>query len=694
MSTLRRIRQNMVLIVIVILIALLGFILTDLFSSLGSVFAAPPDYGSVAGKTITYQDFNERYQQQLQQVNGSDEVASERIKDQVWNQMVNEIIFDKEFEDIGLETRADELYDLMAGDHISQGAANVFFGGNLQGYDKDLAKTYLQNLVDGDEESQNQLALIEEYLARERNTTKLGNIMNAAYLSSSALARQKYKDQNAKRNVSFLAVNYAQVPDSAVNVTDSDLQNYINENSARFEQEDQTTIRFAKFDIIPSPQDSAKSLKQLAGWRKSFAETENDSTFSVRRSDNATYQEDYLPVSRLPISLQESFVGGTAGDVFGPVLEGNYYRLYKLVGTQEVENPSVKINQIQINITGGDTTAARDKARSIARQANAGNFSDLMEENNGVEMGWFNAGVFGADFDEAVQKASVGQIVGPVKGNRGFHVVQVLAKTNLGYNIASVEDAITFSDSTRNAMYIASNLFADTVRVVGDINLAGQAKNILVDESDPLTNQSLNLKRTMPGGRKLILWALFEEKGASTIEPYRVGDAFIVAQVTDKKYKGLQNVASLRDQIEPTVRNKKKAELIIKELNALGGGSDLNALKDSYSRQAFVNTANDISFESTTIPGIGNDAKIIGKVAGMAQGETSAPMEGQNGVYVVQVTSVTDAAEPDEATIATLKTSDVGQNQFALRNKLSEALKDIADVQDERAEAESALNGN
>ena len=85
-------------------------------------------------------------------------------------------------------------------------------------------------------------------------------------------------------------------------------------------------------------------------------------------------------------------------------------------------------------------TEAAAKAQELFDEANAENFADLVEANssdtgskaNGGSLGVFGRGVMTPAFEEAAFSAAVGQIVGPVETEFGYHVIyktdEVVAK--------------------------------------------------------------------------------------------------------------------------------------------------------------------------------------------------------------------------------------------------------------------------
>ena len=703
MSALSRIRNNMGLVATIIFIALLAFILTDFLAGVTGVFGGPPPAGTVAGAEISDQEFELRVANRNQQ-GANTQLQRSMLRNQVWNEMVNDRILNAEYEKIGLSISDEELIDMMAGNNIPQDVLDYFsrfYGAN----DITTIKQVLKYL-NSDPRGKDELLRLEDYLLRSRGQEKYLNLVEASFLGSKAWARDLYKKQNRKVNISYLSVPYTTIPDSTVPVSDSELRDYISDHEDQFKQEEETHIRFVTFNIIASAADSVAIFKKLNNRKSTFSKEDNDSLFTAGRTRN-TYSVNYLPISSpsIPAAIRDSVVDAEPKAAFGPIMEGGYYKVFKVVGTETGEVEYAKINHILITPDGNtneDTTAARNKAADIRRQAvNGGDFSQLAADNSddpssknrGGTIGWYSRNQFGEEFDEAIDAASVGSVIGPVKGRGGFHVVQIVAKTNKTFNMAEIEEEIDAGSETTRKIYREANTFAAKLKSVGNIDQAAGEMGYVAQESGPLSKISTSVPG-LNGGRNLIVWGLHNDVQATSraLDVDRL--KYVVGQVVRKVDEGLKSIDDpiTRNQVLTQVRNQKKAEQI-KSTLASTAGQDLNAMKTAAGAGATVSTATNIAFDAATIPGIGREPKIIGEALGMAEGETSAPIEGTTGVFVVNVTSITEAPEPDEATIKSLLVSQRLQGRGTLSSRVIPALTELADVEDNRDELEYLRQG-
>lgn len=122
---------------------------------------------------------------------------------------------------------------------------------------------------------------------------------------------------------------------------------------------------------------------------------------------------------------------------------------------------------------------------------------------------------------------------------------------------------------------------------------------------------------------------------------------------------------------------RKKAEIIKKKMN----GNSLEAVAKASG--ASIQTATGISLKTPVLPNMGNEPKVVGKAFGLAAGKTSEIIEGNSGMFMVRAKTVTKA--PEVPSYATYITQDRSQNQSYAISKAYIALKDKAEIKDNRA---------
>jgi peptidyl-prolyl cis-trans isomerase D len=692
-----KIRNNLPLVAVVIAVAILAFTVQDSLSRIVGGGSTVNEVGEVAGVTIEVQEFNERYLTQLnnQRPAGAPaltDIQRNQVLDQAWNQMVSEIIYEKELGKVGLEITGAEMADIFTGRNLSPFVRNYFepyFQSQGQQFTGAAVRDYIQTLQQqGTMEQKQSFKDFETGLREYRAQERFNNMVKAGFVASDAMAKKSYMDKSRTFSISYLNVPFSAIPDSTVELSDSDFREYIDEYEYRYKQDAQTQIRYVVFNITPNASDSAAARNELLRDQERFKEALSDSTFTIGKT-RTPYNNQLVAISEVSPLVQREIVNASAGDLFGPYLERDgYYKLFKLVETEAAEESWAKIRH-RVVFFGTDTTAAREEAASLLRTARSQGMDSV---DNVIELGWYRKGSMGTDFDEKVSSASKGSIIGPIKSNQGWHVVEILDKTNRRFGVANIENQIIYDDPTKDAVDKEASVLAAKAMSMNSIEAAASEEGLVSYPSQalsPETPATTTLTGVQEGSREIITWALKAEEGEFS-EIFESGDAFVFAQVTSKTNEGVQGVDDLKGSIRPLVLNEKKTATI-KERLAQIGGSDLNAMMSSYNQQfggnATIGNASDITFNSNSISGIPGSTTLIGTVTGLDQGQVSGPVAAAMGVYVVKVDNITEPGEPDPTLLATEKGTLNVNKQGELSRRIESAMRELADIKDQRYKA-------
>lgn len=147
--------------------------------------------------------------------------------------------------------------------------------------------------------------------------------------------------------------------------------------------------------------------------------------------------------------------------------------------------------------TDAQIATAQQKAQSIAQRARAGeDFAKLVRENsdspdreNGGAIGMRTADRYPPLFVDAVQSTAVNGIAGPVRSSAGFHVLKVLAKSQLGSADATVTQTqvrhiLLLNDPKRTTAQAVAQLAEFKRRLqAGTADFAGLARDNSQDAS-------------------------------------------------------------------------------------------------------------------------------------------------------------------------------------------------------------------
>jgi peptidyl-prolyl cis-trans isomerase D len=689
-----------VIMAIFIAIALISFILMDSKSDSGR----PTSYtiGKVNGTAVEMNDFNKRVKteenKQAQQRNGQQPTGADvlRIRDQVWNQIVAENVFYATADKLGINLTSKELSSIL----LSNDPSNPFMQerslmtpeGKL---DLTKASEAIANIKKYKGEQRDNIdAQIIEPLKLSTAAAKYGAMMSAAAYYPTWMQEKDATDEKNFAAISYVAVPFNEISDSAVTVKDEEINSYVAKHKTMFKQEAGRTISYVTFSQNPSATDSANAKKIVEDLKAGFASDTSASGFVARNSSVVDFVDDFLPLSRIPSNVKDSMVKYGNGVVSGPFVDGENYSIAKVLGSKQLPD-SVKARHILIGTrdpqSGAelmvDSIASKLADSVLAAVKNGADFGALAakystdgSKDKGGDLGTFGYGAMVPEFNAYAFTKPVGE-KGKVKTQFGYHIIEVTKQGNFkpAYKIAIIAKPILPSDETINAASIAATKAAANK---GSKELADYAsKNGLkiIDLPTTLKENDFSVGQ-MQDARSLVKWA-FEAKKGAVSDPIVIGDDFVVATVNKTFEEGTQDAATARPMAEAAVRNQKKGEMIVAKM-----GATMESAAAAYGKQVQMAGADSsITMAATIINGIGPEPKVIGAAFNKESlTKVSAPIIGASGVYVIKTTAVLPKAEATAEKKAAQATAKLGAIRQQGGNWF-EALRKQADIKDERS---------
>ncbi|MCS7085375.1 MAG: peptidylprolyl isomerase [Bacteroidia bacterium] len=697
------IRSKGTMLMIIIGLAMVTFIMTDFLSQIYMVVYGGEiqrdEVGRIGGKKVAYTEYVERLKEEMESAaradkDGIDDAQRQQIANQVWEKFVIERTFGEEYRTLGIEVTDAELKDMLTGPDPDPQAVQ-WFGGK-----ENVSVAYSQAAKNP--QLREQLRQIEEYLVTSKQQNKYSALLRNGTFVSKAEAARKYKDENTKYNITFLAVNYNALPDSAVKLTEADFTQYYQENIEQFKQpRKEAIIKYVLFPKTPTRRDTLSTLEMLEGLKKEFSLAEDDSAYAAARSNS-----DYVPPSVIQNpadldSITKARIKGVSVDsVVGPFLDGKSAKLIKVAEKRsDPARPFVKVRHILITPKGSkaeDTTEALTKAVNIKLQleGDKSKFGELATSESqdqktkfsGGDLGWYKYGTYGEDFDAAVAKAEKNKILGPLKSKAGFHIYEVTDRSVDGIRLATIVYDIEPSGQTLDSLRKLADGFIRDVGGNGAMfDSAAKKKGYQIQYSQPISSGMSYIAGIQGTGATTAIarWALNGKEGQVCDRHFDADNALVVATIHQLNEEGYKPLAKVKDQITSKVAEKAKAKLILEKLSKIPSG-ELEAMRNAYGQGAFVSKADNISFLSSYVPGVGNDPKLIGAIFKLKKGQTSKPIVGSTGVYIVKVEDVAEAQPQDEKAAEEYRKNLQTSKRSQILNKVNQALRDYAQIKDYR----------
>lgn len=697
MSVIQRIRDKAAWFVFgAIALSLIAFILQDAFSGRGSLFSGSSALGKVNGITIE----REQYEHKLEFYEQANNTPRSQLMGSIWEFMVEQTLMQEEYDKLGLKVNSDELSDVLFGENPPQWMQQAFTNPQTGLYDAEMAKQQFAQIKKNADDAR-YAQLYEGYLEPTILQTlreKYQSLLTGAVYIPKWMAEKTSADNSALAKISYVSVPYATINDSAIKVSDSEIDAYIKEHAKQYEQKEETRqISYVSFDANASKADTMEVINQLNQVKSEFAATTDEKSFLARNNSEMPYYNSYVNKKEIQQSVKDSLFALSVGAVYGPYLDNNNYVLAKLVAERQIPD-SVKVRHIlvataQQTQTGqfarirDDSSARKRLDSAVALIRTGGNFDSVCAQysddpgskDKGGVYDYFSSGRMMEEFNDFCFVNPVGA-KDVVKTAYGYHYIEILGQkgSETGYNFAYLAKPVLASQETINAASTAATQFAATSRTKDQFDANAKKQNKPVQMSADIKPNDFNIQG-IGENRQMVKWIAENDPG-DVSEPFEVNDKYVVAVILNVSKPGLQNAVFARPMVEPLIRNEKKAQQII---DTKFKGTTLEQYAQSAGTS--VQLADSISFQAFVINGIGNEPKIIGAAFNkQLQGKASTPIAGISGVFAIKGESIF-ASSAFGATADMLKEQQLNQMKSQISYRSMSALKDAADIVDNRA---------
>lgn len=697
MATLERIRnRGGMLIAIIIGLALIAFILGDLLSSGKSILnVSQNDIGKINGTSISAQDYEAKVQEtaEIYKMNSGqstlDEQTMENIREQIWQQLVQENIMDPQYKELGISVSSQEVLDLVEGANPHPIVRQIFTNQETGEFNKTALVQFLKNMDKDPSGKQKTFWLyIEQQIVRERLLAKYNNLISKGLYVTSLQATADNAESNRRYDFSYIAERFS-VTDSTVKVSDSEMKEYYNNHKKEFKQRTSRDIEYVTFTILPSENDIKEANKWINDQRENFIAATEVKQF-VNANSDVPFEDRFRGSSEFTDSIHKSLFNAAVGTVVGPIDLGKSLVIAKLVEVKNLPD-SLKASHILIRPTAeGD--AAVQKAKALADSIktaiqNGADFATLATKysadggsaKKGGDLGWFADGRMLKPFNDACLNNPKGSTV-VVETQYGYHVIRVEDKTaeKRKVKIAELVRNIEPSKSTYQNVYQTASAFAGNNNTAEKFEAAIKSGNLNKLSAKQIIESDKTVQG-MEGARELVRW-IYKADLNDVSQIVEIGDKFIVAKVSAVREEGIAPMEQIKEQLKMFVRRDKIAnDLAAKmkeKMNGIGSIADLSAKTGLPLQDATA-----VTFSSYALPGVGFEPRVIATAYCTPANVFSQPIKGNNAVYVLQVKQITEA-DPQALAMSKMRLNGMMMQRTAYESM--EALKDKEGVKDMR----------
>ncbi len=667
MAAIGKIRSWGPVLATVIGLALFAFIAEEMFRSCEATSnERRQQVGEVLGKKISVQDFQslvDEYQEVIKMTQGRDNLSEEelnQVKDQVWQQFVNNTIIETEAKKLGLTVTDEELQNVLKAGTNSMLMQTPFVNQQTGLFDVSQLTKFLADYKKMQEQGGNAQVMeqytriynywkfIEKNLRQQMLAQKYQSLLAQVLFTNPISAKMAFNDQNEESDILLATVPYSAIKDGDVQVNDADLKAKYDEKKEMFKQYvESRDIKYVDFQVVASKADRDALMKTMKDAQQKLESGVVAGEVVRKAQSQVAYTGIAATRNAFPNDIAAKLDSMQVGQVTAPfeTAYDNTLNVVKLISKVQLPD-SVEYRQIQVG--GATAEEARKTADSIYTALNGGADFEVLAKKYGQtgEKQWMTSAMYErAQTVDDDTKAYINALntlgAGESKnleftsGNIVLQVTNRKAMVNK-YDVAVVKHTIDFSKSTYSSAYNNFSQYVSENKTLEDLEKNAQKFGLRVQERNDLYSSEHNVAG-LRATRETMKW-IFDAKAGDVSPLYECGnnDHLLVVALTGVHSVGYRDMESVKEQLKAEVIRDKKFE---KAAAQLAGVKDIATAKQ---KGAIVDSVRQITFAAPVfVQSAGaSEPALSGAVAATKQGQFSASVvKGNGGAYLFQVLS-------------------------------------------------------
>ncbi len=254
----RQMRENTKWIMLVTAIAFVGLMVFEWGMDItGQSSGSFGELGRVNGTPVTYDTYQAAYRNLYDQVsNAQDEritsAQNREIEEAAWNEAVNQILVQQELGRRGIQVSDQEIRDAARFSPPQELMGDPLFQTDGQ-FDLQRYQDFLANAAD-----ELFLLQLEAYYREIIPQSKLMRQVTSGIYFSDAELWDAFREENEQVRLRFLALNPSlRIPDSDVDVSDREIEDYYREHEEDFQTPAQAELKYVVLTKAPLREDTA-----------------------------------------------------------------------------------------------------------------------------------------------------------------------------------------------------------------------------------------------------------------------------------------------------------------------------------------------------------------------------------------------------------------------------------------------------
>ena len=378
MAVLGQIRKRSIFLIIVIGMALFAFVISGVFTSNGG-FGSNKPIGEINGEEIDYETFNMMVEQ-AQNAYGLNTVNAVNL---AWDQGIKNQALLQELDKLGIDAGKDQLEQIISSDQSI--VLNPLFQNEIGLFDFNKFSSYISQLKSSNPN------LYDQWRFQELNIISLAkqkiyfDLIKSSVIYTDVESNIQYHLENDKVNIEYLRIPYDEIPDSIIQIKDSEIFSYLKNNRDSYEKGEFRKVEYVFIPDVASSIDENNLRTGLEQLRDGFSQlnpVSNNIEDIIGFKDVKDYSEfieiysdvrwDSIFKTKQEISgdFSDILFGLRKGEVFGPYRDGNTFKISRMIDKKRDGN----LNKVLLADVVKEIVPSNESSNNNYRKASQAEF--------------------------------------------------------------------------------------------------------------------------------------------------------------------------------------------------------------------------------------------------------------------------------------------------------------------------------
>ena len=556
---------------------------------------------TINGEDVQASAFQQYYDQALRQTEKEkgdvDEQTSYQIRDDVWNNMVNQILLNQEVSKRNIKVSDAELYEYLRRYPPKELQANPAFQTKDGKFDY---QKYQQALND----PRVPWKQVEDYIRPNLQLSKLQQSIITLVRVTDDETKEYYRDENEKIKVAYLLVPSYQFQNTSIQVSDNEISAYYQEHKKEFESDESADLSYVLFEKKPSQSDEEDTKKRLLeikteiGQGEDFADMAKDYSEDKGSAVNGGDLGWFGKGMMVP-AFEEVAFALKPGEISDPVKTLFGWHLIKVTDKKtEGGKEEVKASHILLKISPSEATSAviKTAADDFGEKVRNSDLSKIAAEEKQpvLETGWFIRGgnIRGVgrntQVDEFAFKNEVGKVSDVIETAKGYYIFQIKSKkpagtASLDEAKASIKQIITKNKADELALEKAQSIFAQINAGKSLKDAAAQNNATFAEPAEFTRNSPLP---EISAASEFIGKAFSLTHPGEISSPVQTGLGAFVIQLVSRSVPSDSVFAAEKDSLSYVVLQKKQGQVYQGWFSQIRKNADIQDYRSAYYRES------------------------------------------------------------------------------------------------------------